>query len=151
MSSWCFFCRSKAPAWSLQAQLWAGEARPPRLARMAGGAPPPCSRLRRARGSPTHSCGSFTGLPPVTQKKNQEGQKAEAGRQRASEPPLFTHLSLARASMKIWCFRKRDTAIKWCENATVSAFRVSLIERDCGVSEQTTIKWDTFLTFRIPL
>ena len=112
---------------------------------------PPCSRLRRARGSPTHSCGSFTGLPPVTQKKNQEGQKAEAGRQRASEPPLFTHLSLARASMKIWCFRKRDTAIKWCENATVSAFRVSLIERDCGVSEQTTIKWDTFLTFRIPL
>ncbi len=80
-----------------------------------GKAPPPCSPFLQngARGSPTHSCGSDTGLPPVTQKKNQEGQKAEAGNQRASEPPLFTHLRLARASMKIWCFRKRDTAIKW--------------------------------------
>ena len=95
-----------------------------------GKAPPPCSRLRRARGSPTHSCGSDTGLPPVTQKKNQEGQKAEAGRQRASEPPLFTHLSLARASMKIWCNSKRDTAIKWCEFLVVeepSLWPVSLI------------------------
>ena len=62
ISSWYFFCRSEAPSWSLQAQLWAGE-----------GAPP-CSRLLRARGSPTHSCGSGTGLPPVTQKKHQEGQ-----------------------------------------------------------------------------
>jgi hypothetical protein len=65
MSSWCFFCRSKAPAWSLQAQLWAGEA------------PPPCSPLLRngARGSPTPSCGSGTGLPPVTQNKHQEGHR----------------------------------------------------------------------------
>jgi hypothetical protein len=75
----------------------------------------------------------------------------EAGKQRAPEPPVFTNLSLARASMKIWCIFKGGTAIKWRENATASAFRVSLLERDCGVSEQTTIKWDTFLTFRIQL
>ena len=31
------------------------------------------------------------------------------------EPPVFTHLSLARASMKIWCIFKCDTAIKWRE------------------------------------
>ena len=36
-------------------------------------------------------------------------------KQRASEPPLFTHLSLASASMKTWCLLIRDTAIKWCE------------------------------------
>ena len=44
--------------------------------------------------------------------------KGEAAKQRAPEPPLFTHLSLARASMKIWCIFKSDTAIKWRENAT---------------------------------
>ena len=45
-------------------------------------------------------------------RRNTRKPKGEAGKQRASEPPLFTHLSLARASMKIWWFRKRDTAIK---------------------------------------
>jgi len=39
----------------------------------------------------------------------------EAEKQRAPEPPVFTHLSLARASMKIWCIFKSDTAIKWRE------------------------------------
>jgi len=39
----------------------------------------------------------------------------EAAKQRASEPHLFTHLSLARASMKIWCIFKSYTAIKWRE------------------------------------
>ena len=39
----------------------------------------------------------------------------EAAKQRAPEPPVFTHLSLARASMKIWCIFKSDTAIKWRE------------------------------------
>ncbi|MEE8621839.1 MAG: hypothetical protein V3T37_07285, partial [Syntrophobacteria bacterium] len=39
----------------------------------------------------------------------------EAAKQRAPEPPVFTHLSLARASMKIWCIFKGDTAIKWRE------------------------------------
>ncbi|MEE8621197.1 MAG: hypothetical protein V3T37_04010, partial [Syntrophobacteria bacterium] len=41
--------------------------------------------------------------------------KGEAAKQRAPEPPVFTHLSLARASMKIWCISKSDTAIKWRE------------------------------------
>ena len=80
-----------------------------------GKAPPPCSRLRRARGSPTHNCGSGTGLPPVTQKKHQEAQR---GRLRNNE-----HLSLhslrisawAIASLKIWCFNDRETAMKCCE------------------------------------
>ncbi len=43
MSSWCFFCRSKAPAWSLQAQLRAGEGAPslfPVPAERGTGAPP---------------------------------------------------------------------------------------------------------------
>ncbi len=39
----------------------------------------------------------------------------EAEKQRAPEPPVFTHLSVARASMKIWCIFKGDTAIKWRE------------------------------------
>jgi hypothetical protein len=78
MSSWCFFCRSKAPAWSLHAQLGAGE------------------------GAPS--------LFPVPAERG-----GEAAKQRAPEPPLFPHLSLAGASMKIWCIFKGDTAIKWRE------------------------------------
>ena len=42
----------------------------------------------------------------------------EAAKQRAPEPPFFTHLRLAGASMKIWCISKSYTAIKWRENAT---------------------------------
>ncbi len=44
MSSWCFFCRSKAPAWSLQAQLGLGEGAPslfPVPAERGQGLPPP--------------------------------------------------------------------------------------------------------------
>ncbi len=44
MSSWCFFYRSKAPAWSLQAQLCLGEGAPslfPVPAERGTGAPPP--------------------------------------------------------------------------------------------------------------
>ena len=54
----------------------------------------------------------------------------EAAKQRASEPPVFTHLSLARASMKIWCISKSETAIKWRELLVVdepSPWPVSLI------------------------
>ena len=54
----------------------------------------------------------------------------EAAKQRAPEPPFFTHLSLARASMKIWCISKSDTAIKWRELLVVkepSPWPVSLI------------------------
>ncbi len=132
MSSWYFFCRYKAPAWSLQAQLGLGEGAPSLF---------PHPQLRKWHRP----------LPPVTQMKHQKGQKGEAAKRRAPEPPVFTHLSLARASMKIWCIFKSYTAIKWRENASASAFRVPLIERDCGVSEQTSIKWDIFLTFRILL
>jgi len=63
ISSWYFFCRSEAPSWSLQTQLRLGEGAPSLFPPAAG-----------QGGSPTHSCGSSTGLPPVTQKKHQEGQ-----------------------------------------------------------------------------
>jgi len=84
MSSWCFFCRSKAPSWSLQAQLLVGEGAPSLF-------PVP---LERGQGLPTHSCGSGTGLPPVTQKKHQEGQW---GRLRNNE-----HLSLISLRISAW-------------------------------------------------
>jgi hypothetical protein len=103
MSSWCFFCRSEAPAWSLQAQLCAGEGAPslfPVPAERGQGLPHP--QLRKCHRPPTSHSDETPGRP-----------KGEAAKQRASEPPAFTPLSLARASMKIWCFRKRDTAIKW--------------------------------------
>ena len=57
--------------------------------------------------------------PPTSHSEETPARpKGEAGKQRAPEPPVFTHLSLARASMKMWCIFKSDTAIKWCENAT---------------------------------
>ena len=141
LAFWCLFCRSKAPAWSLQAQLRAGEGTPslfPVPAERGQGLPHP--QPRKWHRPPTSHSEETPGRP-----------KGEAAKQRAPEPPVFTHLNLARASMKIWCIFKSDTAIKWRENATASAFRVPLIKRDAGVSEQTTIKWHTFLTFRIPL
>jgi hypothetical protein len=108
MSSWCFFCRSKAPAWSLQAQLRTGESIHslfPVSAERGQGLPHPQPR-KWHRPLTSHS-EETPGRP-----------KGEAEKQRASEPPFFSPLSLARASMKIWCFRKRNTAIKWRENAT---------------------------------
>jgi hypothetical protein len=54
--------------------------------------------------------------PPTGHSGETPGRpKGEAAKQRAPEPPVFTHLSLARASMKIWCIIKNDTAIKWRE------------------------------------
>ncbi|MGD8878514.1 MAG: hypothetical protein PVH75_12205, partial [Syntrophobacterales bacterium] len=54
---------------------------------------------------------------PITSHSEETPGRPEgkAAKQRASEPPLFSHLSLAGSSMKIWCFRNRDTAIRWCE------------------------------------
>ena len=104
-SSWCLFCRSKAPARSLQAQLKAGEGAPslfPVPAERGQGLPHP--QLRKWHRPPTSHSEETPGRP-----------KGAAGKQRALEPPVFTHLSLARASMKIWCFLKRDTAIRWRE------------------------------------
>ncbi len=132
MSSWCFFCRShrgvgpygpeaKAPAWSLQAQLGAGEGAPSLFPPSADqGLPHP--QLRKWHRPPTSHSDETPGRP-----------KGKAAKQRAPEPPVFTHLSLARASMKIWCIFKGDTAIKWRENAPASV--IPSPQRRTGVSE----------------
>jgi hypothetical protein len=118
MSSWCFFCRSKAPAWSLQAQLCLGEGTPSLF-------PPPAGQ-----GLPHPQLWKWH-RPPTSHSDETPGRlKGEAAKQRAPEPPVFTHLSLARASMKIWCISKSDTAIKWRELLVVdepSPWPVSLI------------------------
>ena len=103
ISSWYFFCRSEAPSWSLQAQPWAGEGAPSLFPPAADqGLPHP--QLRKWH------------RPPASHSEETAGRPGgEAVKQRASEPPLFPPLSLAGASMKIWCFHKRDTAIKWRE------------------------------------
>ena len=103
MFSWSFFCRSKAPAWSLQAQLGLGEGAPSLFPPSADqGLPHP--QLRKWRRPPTSHSEETPGRP-----------RGEAAKQRAPESPVFKRLSLARASMKIWCIFKRDTAIKWRE------------------------------------
>ena len=51
--------------WALLALLWPGKA------------PPPCSRLRRARGSPSHSRGSGTDLPQSLRRDINKGQKGK--------------------------------------------------------------------------
>ena len=102
MASWYFFCHSEAPAWSLQAQLWAGEGTPSLFsvpAERGQGLPHP--QLRKWHRPLTSHSEETPGRP-----------QGEAAKQRASEPPLFMHLSLARACMKIWCLRYRDTATK---------------------------------------
>ena len=56
--------------------------------------------------------------PPTSHLEETPGRPTgEVGKQRASEPHFFMHLSLARVSMKIWCFRKKDIAMRWRENA----------------------------------
>jgi hypothetical protein len=87
--------------WSLLAQLWPGEA------------PPPCSRLRNAsagQGFPQPQPGKWHRPSAVTQKRHQQRPKGEAAKQRASEQPVFTNLSLDRACMKMWCLLNRDSA-----------------------------------------
>ncbi len=61
-------------------------------------------------------CFFYRSRPPTSHSEETPGRPTgEAAKQRAPEPPVFTHLSLARASMKIWCIFKSDTAIKWRE------------------------------------
>ena len=103
MSSWCFFCRSEAPAWSLQAQLWAGEGAPSLFPPSAGQGLPHTQLRKWHRPPASHS--EETLIRP----------KGEAAKERASEPPFFPPFGLARASMKIWCSRKKDIAMKCCE------------------------------------
>ena len=64
----------------------------------------PHPRLRKWHRPPTNHSDETPGRP-----------KGKAVKQRAPEPPAFTHLSLARASMNIWCIFKGNTAIKWRE------------------------------------
>jgi len=51
------------------------------------------------------SCGTWPGAPPVT--------AGEAAKQRASEQPVLTNLSLDGACMKMWCFLNGNSANKW--------------------------------------
>ena len=86
MSSWCFFCRSKAPAWSLQAQLGAGEGAPslfPVPAERGQGLPHP--QLRKWHRPPTSHSEETPGRP-----------KGEAAKQRAPEQPLLPLLAPQR-------------------------------------------------------
>jgi hypothetical protein len=43
-------------------------------------------------------------------KRHQQRPKGAATKQRAPDQPVLTHLSSARACMKIWCFLCRDSA-----------------------------------------
>jgi len=77
ISSWCFFCCSKAPAWSLQAQLRTGEGTPslfPVPAERGQGLPQP--QLRKWHRPPTSHSEETPGRP-----------EGEARKQRASELP----------------------------------------------------------------
>jgi hypothetical protein len=80
MSSWCFFCRSEAPAWSLQTQLWAGEGTPSLFPPAAGqGLPHP--QLRKWHRPPTSHLEETPGRP-----------KGEAGNNEHLSN-LFVHIS----------------------------------------------------------
>jgi hypothetical protein len=76
-------------------------------------APPPCSRLRNAsagQGLPQPQPGKWHRPSAVTQKRHQQRPKGEAAKQRASEQPFFTNLSLERTCMKMWCSINRKSA-----------------------------------------
>jgi len=73
MSSWCFFCRSEAPAWSLQAQLSAGEGAPslfPAPAERGQGLPRP--QLRKWHRPPTSHSDETPGRPKRGRLQNNE-------------------------------------------------------------------------------
>ncbi len=86
--------------WSLLAQLWPGEGTPSLF--------PPSAN----QGLPQPQPGKCHRLSAVTQKRHQQRPKGEAAKQRASEQPIFTHLSFEKACMKMWCLLKRDSANK---------------------------------------
>jgi hypothetical protein len=122
------FRGSPPTAESLQAQLWTGEGTPslfPVPAERGQGLPHPQLRKRHR--------------PPTSHSEETPGdQRGRLGNNEHLSFLIFTHLSLAGASMKIWCFLLRDTAIKWRENAQASA--TSSPQERTGVSERTTIK-----------
>jgi hypothetical protein len=120
---------------SLLARLWPG-----------GKAPPPCSRLRHAsagQGLPPSAVGGKWHRPSaVTQKRHHERPKGEATKQRASEQPIFTQLSFAKACMKIWCSLNRDSANKWRE---LCALWISFPVAHVTETFLGTLLWDIFL------
>jgi len=104
---------------------------PPRFA------PPPCSRLRNAAAGqglpqpqpgkwhrPSASPVEFPQGNPIQQDRSlrtdSKRPKGKAAKQRASEQPVFTHLSFVRACMKMWRYLYRNTANKCRENAAAS-------------------------------
>ncbi len=89
--------------WSLLAQLWPGEGTPSLF--------PPSAN----QGLPQPQPGKCHRPSAVTQKRHQQRPKGEAAKQRASEQPVFTNLSLEKACMKMWCSLNRISANKWRE------------------------------------
>jgi hypothetical protein len=60
----------------------------------------------------------------------QQRPKEEAAKQRASEQPIFTHLTFARACMKIWCSQNRNPANRWSESCPLwSGFPVAPVTK----------------------
>jgi hypothetical protein len=53
--------------------------------------------------------------------------KWEAAKQRASEPPLLSHLRVARASMKMWCSLTQNTAINGANCSLRSSLPLGLV------------------------
>ena len=79
--------------------------------------------------SPSHSRGSGTDLPQSL-RTDSKRPKGKAAKQRASEQPVFTHLSFVRACMKMWRYLYRNTANKWCESCALwSSLPVASITR----------------------
>ena len=113
MSSCCFFGRSRAPAWSLQAQLWAGEGAPSLFAAPAErGQGLPHPQLRKWHRPPTSHSEETPGRP-----------KGEAAKQRAPEQPVLKHLSLC-------LLRMRENTAGTCRRRNCR-MRIS----DCGFEE----------------
>ena len=84
-----------------------------------GKAPPPCVRRRRKQGLPPPQPGKWHRPSAVTQKRHQQRVKGEAAKQRASEQPVLTNLSLEMVCMKIWCSLNRDSANRWRESCAL--------------------------------
>jgi len=89
--------------WSLLAQLLPGEGAPSLFMPSAD------------QGLPQPQPGKWHRPSAITQKRHQQRPKGEAAKQRASEQPIFTDLSLEMGCMKMWCLLYRNSANKWRE------------------------------------
>ena len=95
--------------WSLLTQLWPGDSTPSLF-------PVP---TERSQGLPHPQPGKWHRPSAVTQKRHQQRPKGEAAKQRTSEQPLFTDLSLERVCMKMWCSLNRNPANGWRESCAL--------------------------------